>query len=172
MGNFSLQALYDTSDGFYRRLLALRVKPKAENRVDNPFIDKQIIESEAEGVINWLVQGLNEIIKNNFNIYISERTKVESERIKHENDSVLAFLQSEYITIDQDLKVHTTNLYNAYCDFCEDNALNKLTTANSFSRAIKNRGRKFGITKNDQIVINGKRARGFNGIGFTVDVIR
>ncbi len=171
-GNFSLQALYDTSDGFYRRLLALRVKPKVENRVDNPFIDRQIIENEAEGVINWLVQGLNEIIKHNFTIYTSERTKAESERIKHENDSVLAFLQSDYITIDKDLKVHTTNLYNTYSNFCEDNALNKLTTANSFSRAIKNRGRKFGITKNDQVIINGKRARGFIGIGFTVDISR
>ncbi len=169
-GNFSLQALYDTSDGFYRRLLALRVKPKDENRIDNPFIDRQIIDHEAEGVVNWLVQGLNEIIKRNFSIYTSERTATESEHIKHENDSVLAFLQSDCITIKSGLKVHTTDLYNVYCDFCEENALNKLTTANSFSRAIKNRGRKYGINKNDQVIIKGKRARGFYGIGFTVEI--
>ena len=169
-GNFSLQALYDTSDGFYRRLLALRVKPKDENRIDNPFIDRQIIDQESEGVVNWLVQGLNEIIKYNFKIYTSERTEAESERIKHENDSVLAFLQSDCITVKSGLKVHTTDLYNAYCNFCEENALNKLTTANSFSRAIKNRGRKYGIANKDQVIIKGKRARGFYGIGFTVEV--
>ena len=169
-GNFSIQALYDTSDGFYRRLLAIRVKPKEENRIDNPFIDRQIIEHEAEGVINWLVQGLNAIIKRNFIIYTSERTKAESEHIKHENDSVLAFLQSDYITVRSGLKIHTTDLYNIYCDFCEENALNKLTTANSFSRAIKNRGRKYGINKNDQVIVNGKRARGFYGIGVTVEI--
>lgn len=169
-GNFGLQALYDTSDGFYRRLLALRVKPKDENRMDNPFIDRQIIDNEAEGVINWLVQGLNEIIKRNFDIYTSERTQAESECINHENDSVLAFLQSDHIAIDENLKIHTTTLYNLYSKFCEENALNKLTTASSFSRAINNRGRKFGIVKNNQVVIKGKRARGFYGIGITVNI--
>lgn len=169
-GNFALQSLYDTSDGFYRRLLALRVKPKDKQRIDNPFIDREIIENEAEGVFNWLVQGLNEVIKRNFNIYTSERTEKESEKIKHENDSVLAFLQSDYIGLDKELKIHTTDLYKIYCDFCEENAYNKLITANSFSRALNNRAHEYGITNKEQLVIRGKRARGFCGIGLSVGI--
>lgn len=169
-GNFSIQALYDTSDGFYRRLLPLRVKPKDENRLDNPFLDREIIKNEAEGVVNWLVQGLNEIIKREFNLYISDRTKTESELIKHENDSVTAFLQSDHITIQRGLKSHTMQLYNVYCNFCDENAYNKLTSAHSFSKAIKNRGFKQGIVYNSQVLVKGKRARGFLGIGFTTEV--
>ena len=169
-GNFALQSLYDTSDGFFRRLLVLRVKPKDKNRIDNPFIDREIIDNEAEGVLNWLVQGLNEVIKRNFNIYTSERTEAESEKIKHENDSVLAFLQSDFIAIREDLKIHTTTLYKLYCDFCEENAYNKLITANSFSRALKNRAHEYRIVPNENIVIRGKRARGFIGIGVYADI--
>lgn len=169
-GNFSLQALYDTSDGFYRRLLALRVKPKDDNRIDNPFIDRQIIENEAEGVINWLVQGLNEVIKQNFDIYTSDRTKAESERIKHENDSVLAFLREcDDITIRTDLKVHTSSLYSTYSEFCDENALIKLQIT-TFPKAVKNKGKQFGITPSENITIKGRRARGFRGIGYSVDI--
>ncbi len=167
-GNFALQALYDTSDGFYRRLLALRVKPKDKNRVDNPFIDREIIDNEAEGVMIWMLRGLNQVIKRNFQIYTSERTEAESEKIKHENDSVLAFLHSDFIGLDKDLEVHTTNLYKVYCDFCDENAYNKLVTANSFSRALNNRGKELGIVPSENIIIRGKRARGFRGIGFDV----
>lgn len=169
-GNFSLQALYDTSDGFYRRLLALRVKPKDDNRIDNPFIDRQIIENEAEGVINWIVEGLNEIIKRNFSIYTSERTQAESERIKHENDSVLAFLKEcDDITIRTDLKVHTSSLYRTYSDFCDENALIKLQVT-TFPRAVKSKGKQFGITPSENVTIKGKRARGFRGIGYSFDI--
>ena len=164
-GNFALQALYDTSDGFYRRLLALRVKPKDKNRVDNPFIDREIIDNEAEGVVLWLIYGLNKVIKRNFSIYTSERTEAESEKIKHENDSVLAFLQSEYVTFGEDLKVHTSDLYKEYCGFCEENAYNHLVTANSFSKALHNRRNEFGIIPSSGIKMRGKRARGFRGIG-------
>ena len=165
-----MQALYDTSDGFYRRLLALRVKPKDKNRVDNPFIDREIIDNEADGVMIWMLRGLNQVIKRNFQIYTSERTEAESEKIKHENDSVLAFLKSEYVTFDKDLKIHTSDLYKEYCDFCEDNAYNKLVTANSFSKALHNRCTEFGITPSSAITMRGKRARGFKGIGCVISV--
>lgn len=169
-GNFSIQSLYDTSDGFYRRLLPLRVKPKDKNRLDNPFLDREIIKNEADGVIKWAVDGLNELIQNDFKIFISDRTKAEGEQIKHENDSVTAFLHSDYITVKSGLKSHTAQLYSIYCDFCDDNAYNKLTSALSFSKAVKNRGAKQGINHNDQIIIHGKRARGFYGIGTSADI--
>ena len=169
-GNFSIKALYDTSDGFYRRLLAIRVKPKEKNRIDNPFIDRQIIEHEAEGVINWLVQGLNEIIRRNFKIYVSERTEAESELIKHESDSVLAFLRDcDDIMIRNDLKIHTKNLYDAYENFCDENALVKLQIT-SFPGVVKIKGKEFGITPSENITIRGKRARGFRGVGYGVDI--
>ena len=87
-----MQALYDLSEGFQRRQLILQAKPKEPDRIDNPFIDREILENEAEGVMMWLLEGLNALIQNNWQITVSERTKEKSDSFKRENDSVLLFL--------------------------------------------------------------------------------
>lgn len=168
-GNFTLQALYDISEGFHRRQLIMQAKPKDENRIDNPFLDREIVESEAEGVMMWLVDGLNELIKNNYQIYLSERTKEKSDSFKRENDSVYMFLtECDGITIGQGLKAHSSALVIAYQKFCDDNALTPLKER-SFLAALKSKGKQFGITKPDYPFElpreRGKKsARGFEGI--------
>lgn len=168
-GNFTLQALYDISEGFHRRQLIMQVKPKDKNRVDNPFIDSEIIENEGEGVMNWLVQGLNELIANNFKIYTSERTDTTSENFKHENDSVYLFLtECEGIQKGKGLQAHSASIFTAYQKFCSDNALTALKERN-FLNSLKSKGREFNIEKVDypfelQTKAGKKKARGFDGI--------
>lgn len=169
-GNFTLQALYDISNGFARRQLVLQAKPKNENRVDNPFIDEEIVKNEAEGVINWLVQGLNELIKNNFKLYVSERTNEVSEQLKRESDSVTLFLdECSDILIKPDLMIHSNELYKRYEEFCEDNVLVTLKPK-TFVGALKSKGKRRGITYDTNINIRGERKRGFKGIGYGVDI--
>lgn len=164
-GNFTLQALYDISDGFSRRQLVLQAKPKDINRIDNPFIDREIIENESEGVAKWLVDGLNELIKRNFNIYISERTQAKSEELKRQQDSVLCFLEeSDDIKFSPTAKIHSSTLFRFYQGFCGDNLLIELKQK-TFVTAVKAKGKSKGISYSTNIVINGKRARGFEGIG-------
>lgn len=169
-GNFTLQALYDISNGFARRQLVLQAKPKNENRVDNPFLDEEIVKNEAEGVINWLVQGLNELIKNNFKLYVSERTNEVSEQLKRESDSVLLFLdECSDILIKPDLMIHSDDLYKCYEEFCEENVLLTLKSK-TFVGALKSKGKRRGITYDTNINIRGKRKRGFKGIGYGVEI--
>lgn len=169
-GNFTLQALYDISNGFARRQLVLQAKPKNENRVDNPFLDEEIVKNEAEGVINWLVQGLNELIKNNFKLYVSERTNEVSEQLKRESDSVTLFLdECSDILIKPDLMIHSNELYKRYEEFCEDNVLVTLKPK-TFVGALKSKGKRRGITYDTNINIRGERKRGFKGIGYGVDI--
>lgn len=168
-GNFTLQALYDTSEGFTRRQLVLQAKPKQPGRKDNPFLDKQIVEHESEGVVKWLIDGLNTLIKNNFAIYLSERTKEVSERIKRESDSVTLFLdECDYITVKQGLSIHSTTLHNIYEDFCADNVIVSLRPK-TFVENLKVKGIKRGVHYNANVTIRGKRARGFTGIGVSVE---
>ena len=44
-GNFTVQALYDTSEGFTRRQLILETKPKNPNRTDIPFLGRKITQN-------------------------------------------------------------------------------------------------------------------------------
>ena len=169
-GNFTLQALYDISNGFARRQLVLQAKPKNENRVDNPFLDEEIVKNEAEGVINWLVQGLNELIKNNFSLYVSERTNEVSEQLKRESDSVILFLdECSDVLIKPDLMIHSNDLYKCYEEFCEENVLVTLKSK-TFVGALKSKGKRRGITYDTNINIRGKRKRGFKGIGYDVEI--
>lgn len=169
-GNFTLQALYDISNGFARRQLVLQAKPKNENRVDNPFLDEEIVKNEAEGVINWLVQGLNELIKNNFRLYVSERTNEVSEQLKRESDSVILFLdECSDVMIKPDLMIHSNDLYKCYEEFCEENVLVTLKSK-TFVGALKSKGKRRGITYDTNINIRGKRKRGFKGIGYDVEI--
>ena len=168
-GNFTLQALYDLSEGFQRRQLILQVKPKEPDRVEDPFIDHEILENEAEGVMMWLLEGLNALIQNNWQITVSERTKEKSDSFKRENDSVLLFLtECDGIKLGEGLRAHCTGLYTAYEHFCRDNMLTPLKERN-FLAALKTKGRTAGITKIgypfELINKNGrKKARGFEGI--------
>lgn len=169
-GNFTLQALYDISNGFARRQLVLQAKPKNENRIDNPFLDEEIVKNEAEGVINWLVQGLNELIKNNFSLYVSERTNEVSEQLKRESDSVILFLdECSDVMIKPDLMIHSNDLYKCYEEFCEENVLVTLKSK-TFVGALKSKGKRRGITYDTNINIRGKRKRGFKGIGYDVEI--
>ena len=168
-GNFTLQALYDLSEGFQRRQLILQTKPKEPDRVDNPFIDREILEKEAEGVLLWILDGLNTLMLNHYKIAVSSRTKAQSDSFKQENDSVLMFLnECEDIKIGEGLRAHSATLYTAYERFCTDNALTPLKER-SFLSMLKTKGRQFGIKgHNEPFALHtshgAKRARGFFGI--------
>ena len=168
-GNFTLQALYDLSEGFQRRQLILQAKPKDPDRADDPFIDREILENEAEGVLLWLLEGLNALICSNYKIAVSDRTKVQSDSFKQENDSVMLFLnECDGIKIGEGLRAHSATLYVAYEHFCRDNMLTPLKER-SFLSMLKTKGRQFGIKgHNEPFALHTshgtKRARGFFGI--------
>lgn len=166
--NHNLQSLYDNSDGFYRRLLTIQTKPKNPDRTDNPFIDKEIIQNESAGVINWLIEGLNELILNNFKLCVSKNTQEESKKIKEDSDSVLSFIKNcDKITIIPNMteaRAFTKDLYKAYKNYCEDECLSAVYE-NSFSQRLENAGQQFGIKKlNNPFPIGARRNRGFCGI--------
>lgn len=170
-GNFTLQSLYDISEGFSRRQLVLQAKPKDTNRTDNPLIDREIIETESEGVMLWIINGLNELIKNNYKIFVSDRTQEKSEELKKQQDSVLCFLEEcDSFIIRPDLQIHCNTLYRFYQEFCDKNLLTALRHTN-FVAAMKTKGKSNGIWYSTNVKVQGERARGFKGIGVDVEIM-
>ena len=118
----------------------MQAKPKSPDRVDNPFIDREILENEAESVLLWLLEGLNTLILNHFKIAVSDRTRAQSDSFKQENDSVLMFLnECDGIKIGEGLRAHSSTLYVAYEHFCRDNMLIPLKER-SFLSMLKRKG--------------------------------
>ena len=55
--NGDLQALFDHSNGFYRRQLVLTTKERPADRLDDPELAEKMKE-EAESILLWAFEGL------------------------------------------------------------------------------------------------------------------
>ena len=162
--NGDLQALYDRSDGFYRRQLILTTKDKPLSRVDDPDIAEKIA-AEAEGILLWAFEGLQRLVKNGFQFTESDRAKRNRELVKRDNNNVFDFLESEgYIRLKADACTSSKELYEVYKMWCEENSLNAIK-ARGFSDALIANQRRYNLESTNNIVnSSGRRVRGFIGI--------
>ena len=124
--NGDLQALYDRSDGFYRRQLVLTTREKPAGRVDDPDLAEKM-KAEAEGIFLWAFEGLQRLVANNFKFTESQRTRDNREAVKRDNNNVFDFLESEgYIRLKADCTISSKDLYEIYRMWCEENNLTPL----------------------------------------------
>ena len=162
--NGDLQALYDRSDGFYRRQLILTTKDKPLSRVDDPDIAEKMA-AEIEGILLWAFEGLQRLVKNGFQFTESDRAKRNRELVKRDNNNVFDFLESEgYIRLKADACTSSKELYEVYRMWCEENSLNAIK-ARGFSDALIANQRRYNLESTNNIVnSSGRRVRGFVGI--------
>ena len=133
--NGDLQALYDRSDGFYRRQLVLTTKEKPAGRVDDPDLAEKM-KAEVEGIFLWAFEGLQRLVANNFKFTESQRTRDNREAVKRDNNNVFDFLESEgYIRLKADCTISSKDLYEIYRMWCEENNLTPLKRR-SFSESV------------------------------------
>ena len=162
--NGDLQALYDRSDGFYRRQLILTTKDKPLSRVDDPDIAEKMA-AEVEGILLWAFEGLQRLVKNGFQFTESDRAKRNRELVKRDNNNVFDFLESEgYIRLKADACTSSKELYEVYKMWCEENSLNAIK-ARGFSDALIANQSRYNLESTNNIVnSSGRRVRGFVGI--------
>lgn len=163
-GNGSLKALYDRSEGFFRRQIILTTKPKDINREDDPFIAEKMC-TEAEGIFLWCLEGLHRLIANNYHFTVSERTRENMAEAVSDGNNAVAFMRSEgYIRLKADAKASSRDVYAVYKLWCEDNALNPLSQR-SFCLYLAENQDTYNIEQTNKIYLpGGRRVRGFIGI--------
>lgn len=162
--NGDLQALYDHSDGFYRRQLVLTTKEKSPDRVDDPHIAEKMC-AEVDGILLWAFEGLQRLVKNHFRFTESERARQNRELVRRDYNNVFDFLESSgYIRLKADFSISSKDLYAIYKMWCEENSLTPLK-ARSFSDVINANLRKYNLEYTNNIYnAAGRRVRGFEGI--------
>ena len=133
--NADLQALYDRSDGFYRRQLVLTTKEKPTDRVDDPYLAEKM-KNEAESIFLWAFEGLQRLVRQDFKFTESPRIKANRENVKRDNNNVLEFLESEgYIRFQPEASASSKELHESYRLWCEENSMTALKNR-SFSDAM------------------------------------
>lgn len=164
-GNGALTSINDQSDGFWRRQLLLTTKDKAPDREDDVYLADKLIE-EKEGILLWMLEGLMRLIANNFRFTLSARAKENIRIAMRDANNIPDFLESEgYIQLQTGQEASTKNLYNAYKDWCEDNAETPVSMK-SFCGFLSNQASRYNLTATNNIRLSdGKRCRGYLGVG-------
>ena len=162
--NGDLQALFDRSDGFYRRQLVLTTKEKPADRMDDPDLAEKM-KMEIEGIFFWAFAGLQRLVANNFKFTESQRTRENRESVKRDNNNVFDFLESEgYIRLKADASISSKELYEAYQIYCAENNLTTMKPR-SFSDAVIGSQSRYNLEYCNNVTnAAGRRVRGFFGI--------
>ena len=162
--NGDLQALYDRSDGFYRRQLVLTAKGKAPGRIDDPDLGEKL-KAEAEGIFLWTFAGLQRLVSNGFKFTESFRIQENRESVRRDHNNVFSFLESDgYIQLKADSSISSKDLYAIYRMWCDENSLMPLK-ARSFSDAIVANAQRYNLEHCNNVTNPaGRRVWGFMGI--------
>lgn len=163
-GNGSLKALYDRSEGFFRRQIILTTKLKDTNRVDDPFIAEKMC-AEAEGIFLWCLDGLRRLIANDYRFTLSERARENMDEAVSDGNNAVDFMRSEgYIRLKADAEASSRDVYAVYKLWCEDNVLHPLS-ARSLSAYLNENQREYNIEPTNNLYLpGGRRVRGYIGI--------
>ncbi len=164
LGNGSLHALYDRSEGFFRRQIVLRAKDKAPEREPDPFLAEKM-EAEIEGIFLWAIEGLRRLMANNYVFTISERAKENLKESQTAGNNITEFLTSSgYIRFRKGAESSSRELYANYKNWCEDN-MDVPLSSRTFVGYLKEEAAELGLRYDYNVPLaNGKRARGFRGI--------
>ena len=166
--NGDLQALYDRSNGFYRRQLVLTTRERPKDRIDDPDLAEKM-KAEAEGIFLWAFAGLQRLAANNFRFTESERARESRETAKRENNNIEAFLQSEgYIFRKADCSISSKELYEIYRMWCEENSFPALKPR-SFGDCMVALAEKYQLEYHNNVRNKaGRRVWGYEGLAALV----
>jgi len=119
--------------GFYRRILIIPFNKTIADNDQDKNLHKKILADKA-GVLNWIIQGAENVIRNE-DIFISKECQNFKSRFIKETDSASLFLESENYIKDSNT-VLLSSLYEEYRDFCLEDGYNKLGKKN-FSKRLE-----------------------------------
>ena len=163
-GNGSLKALYDRSDGFFRRQIILTARRRDRVRIDDPYLSEKLI-AEKEGIFLWCLEGLRRLIAQNYAFTISDRARENMREAVSDGNNVVEFMASEgYIELKADEEISSRQLYSIYEQWCADNAMKPLSQR-SFWLFLSENQDTYNLEATNNIHLpDGKRVRGFWGI--------
>lgn len=130
----------EKSDGYYRRLLIIRIKNKGQ------FIDdiENRLAAEIPIIIPLLIQKLKKIIDNRWTVEESQASEREKYLLKTDTDPVSAFIEecvdfveSQKYSLDNDTERY--KMYEYYVEYCQHNR-RKYTSKNKFYAEMRERG--------------------------------
>lgn len=77
---------------------------------------------EVEGIVLWCIEGLERLIRNDYQFTISNKSQLLMNEMQEDDDNILSFLESTgYIGLEEGTHATSKDLYVAYCRWCNGN---------------------------------------------------
>ena len=160
--NIMLSSLYDDTDGFFRRLHPILVKPKNEKRKTIKNFYQMILEEEKEAIIWWALLGLKRLQENGYKISWSERSKEYFTVIRSQSNHMDEFFQ-DTIEYNSNGNIATAEFKKLYDKWCKENAISPIADR-KFNRWLSENEDRLKI-KYDKNIIRGRiKLRGYQNI--------
>ena len=167
-GNKGLEACYDHTEGFYRRLIMLRCKEKPKNRKDDRLLAKKIIANELEGILVWGLEGLQRLMSNQWEFNMSESTQNALVDAQRDSNSVIPFTEDlGTLRYAEGEQITSSELYETYTKWCEDNAMKPLAMR-TFSNHLRENADELNIKYSNRV----EGRRGYFGVGLVNKVTK
>lgn len=172
LGNTHISAAFDRSDGFYRRLLLLTCKPIRKDRGNDIFLKERIV-AELPGVFNWMLEGLQRLIRNNFDFTRSERAMEELEEKKLEDNPMLRFvMESGWLAATENGTISSRRLLASFRAWCELNAITEpaeRTITVELRRILEEQA---GAKHTKNVFADGVKSAGYKGVELTSEGLK
>jgi putative DNA primase/helicase len=167
-GNKGIEACYDHSDGFYRRLILLKCKTKPVGRKDDKLLAKRIIKHELAGILNWALVGLQRLMAQEWEFTLSSHTVQALQQAEEDSNSFLAFLRDRTtVEIGEGFTITSGDLYYAYERWCDDNAV-KPVAMRTVTTWMRENGDVYGFS----YIPNLEGKRGYEGLQTVKEIER
>lgn len=136
----------DESEGIWNRLKAVFYPYKF---VDTPIeeyekkkIDKEklldLFEKEYEGILNWMLEGLTRLRKNNFVFSYNKGTKEVHEYYKNISNPSNAWINKELEYVgDNEEYIFKSDIYNIFVDWINRKGIKPLPTKDKFFKELR-----------------------------------
>ena len=160
--NKMLTSTYDKTEGFYRRLLPLIIKPISKDfKPDRNFYNH--FKEEAEGIAIWALYGLKRLINNDWMLYESQRTKTYMTSKQNDENPLPLFMDAAFIFDKNAPGLHTKKIVEIYREWCAKNAVTPVKDQ-TLQKWLSDNAEKYGILRDEHLIIDDKRARGYRGL--------
>lgn len=151
-------------DAWRRRLAIIEfVKAKPERVIAD--LSERILRDEAPGVLNWMLDGLDAIRADGWQLRLSDRQRRLVDDLLMESEADVVFAK-ECLFRDGTGSLTMTECYERYVDFCSSRGwtlMPKRKFSASFADTVT---REFGLTLRHDIAIGEEKAqRGWKGLG-------
>ncbi|WP_336514920.1 phage/plasmid primase, P4 family [Pollutibacter soli] len=128
----------ENSNGFFRRWQIVPFDVTIPEHEQDKELSKKIIDAELSGVFNWVLDGLNRLLKNK-RFTESKAVKQQVESFRLQSDSVLMFLDDEGYQKSPNDTIEFKRLFELYRVYCNESGY-YACSKRTFSERLRNAG--------------------------------